>query len=345
MSALALRVLRLAACWRLWLLRARRAHADAERWCTSCAPGETLASIAELYYGDPRRESVLVAENGLASEGGSAIVVGLRLVDPDRRLSPRRSTARPGPSSPTRYYGDPQRAFALIEANGGKAGEHPDVGAELLMPYPLRVVASQNDPLRKIAKTYYDSMAAMNIVRRFNQAQAAASCAARSCSRRSPTCVLSAQGKKLAEAQVGAPQLGGDVRKKQTEIDAELPMLRDHVRQGRYADAVAMANRLIGNGDLTSSEVVTIHRELGTALRRARQRRPGARGVHGAARAAARRRVRQRAHVAQGAARVRRGAQGAGGRRRRPRRRSQGRQAASPGKDSTAAPSARREGA
>ena len=30
-------------------------------------PGETLASIADLYYGDPRRESVLVAENGWVS--------------------------------------------------------------------------------------------------------------------------------------------------------------------------------------------------------------------------------------------------------------------------------------
>ncbi|MCG8556763.1 MAG: LysM peptidoglycan-binding domain-containing protein, partial [Proteobacteria bacterium] len=38
--------------------------------------GETLASIAERYYGEPRFERVLVAENGLTTEGGSAIVVG-----------------------------------------------------------------------------------------------------------------------------------------------------------------------------------------------------------------------------------------------------------------------------
>ncbi len=30
--------------------------------------GETLASIAQQYYGDPRRELVLVVENGLARE-------------------------------------------------------------------------------------------------------------------------------------------------------------------------------------------------------------------------------------------------------------------------------------
>ena len=225
--------------------------------------GETLASIAELYYGDPRRESALVAENGLASEGGSAIVVGLRLTIPTVGYH-RAVDGETWAELATRYYGDPQRAFALIDANGGKPGEHPDVGAELLVPYPLRIVANQNDPLRKIAKTYYDSMTAMNVVRRFNQG-------ARRIQRGQillaplSDLVLSAQGRKLVEAQNGAPQRGGEVRKKQTEIDAELPSLRDHVRQGRYADAVAMGNRLIGNGDLTSSEVVTIHRELGTA--------------------------------------------------------------------------------
>jgi hypothetical protein len=164
-----------------------------------------------------------------------------------------------------RYYGDPQRAFALIDANGGKAGEHPDVGAELLIPYPLRVVAGQSDPLRRIAKTYYDSMAAMNVVRRFNPSARSRIVRGQILLAPLSDLVLSAQGRKLVEAQVGAPQYGGDVRKKQSEIDAELPVLRDHVRQGRYADAVAMGNRLIGNGDLTSSESVTIHRELGTA--------------------------------------------------------------------------------
>jgi tetratricopeptide (TPR) repeat protein len=39
-----------------------------------------------------------------------------------------------------------------------------------------------------------------------------------------------------------------------------------HERHGRYADAVAMANRLIGAAGLTGSQTVTIHRELGTSL-------------------------------------------------------------------------------
>ena len=77
--------------------------------------GETLASIAELYYGDPRRETALVAENGLSAEGGSAIEVGLRLVIPtvSYHLVAEGETWA---ELATRFYGDPRRAFVLIDA-------------------------------------------------------------------------------------------------------------------------------------------------------------------------------------------------------------------------------------
>ena len=52
------------------------ARADGSFFVHVVRPGETLASIAQRYYGDPRRESVLVAENGLTTQGGAAIVVG-----------------------------------------------------------------------------------------------------------------------------------------------------------------------------------------------------------------------------------------------------------------------------
>jgi LysM repeat protein len=228
-------------------------------------PGETLASIAELYYGDPRRESVLVAENGLTSEGGSAIVVGLRLVIPTVSFH-RAVEGETWAALATRFYGDSHRAFVLINANGGKSLEHPDAGAELLVPYPLRYVVGQTDTLRKVAKTYYDSATGMNTIRNFNPALHAHLVRGQIALVPLSDLVLSEQGKKLAEAQLGAPQSGGELRKKQTLIESELPRLREHVRHGRYADAVALANRLLGGSDMTGSQTVTLQRELGTAL-------------------------------------------------------------------------------
>jgi nucleoid-associated protein YgaU len=226
--------------------------------------GETLASIAELYYGDPRRESVLVSENGLTTEGGSAIEIGLRLVIPTVSYHTVEEDETWAELA-TRFYGDPRRAFVLIEANNGKSGGVPDTGAELLVPYPLRHVAEQNEPLRKLAKTYYDSNSGVATIRRFNENARTRVVRGQIVLVPLPDLVLGAQGKKLAEAQ-SQIAMGGEVRKKQAEIDEQLPVLREHVRAGRYADAVAMANRLIGGDDLSGSQIETVHRELGTAL-------------------------------------------------------------------------------
>lgn len=227
--------------------------------------GETLASIADLYYGDPRRESVIVAENGLTSEGGSAIEVGLRLVIPHVSYHAVKQ-GETWVELATRFYGDPRRAFALIEANRAKSGSKPDSGAELLIPYPLRHVTTAADSLRKLGKSYYDSSTGMNTIRRFNPSAGSRITRGEILLVPLSDLVFSAAGKKRVETESGVVLAGGEVRNKQAAIDAHLPELREHVRRGRYADAVAMANLIIGGSDLTGSQVVTVHRELGTAL-------------------------------------------------------------------------------
>lgn len=235
--------------------------------------GETLASIAELYYGDPQREAVLVAENGLEGEGGAAIVVGMRLMIPTVSYH-RAVEGETWADLATRYYGDPQRAFALMEVNGhkgasDKAGaDRPDTGAELLVPYPLRVVVEQGDTIRRVTKTFYDSPSAMITIRRFNQGARTRLVRGETLLVPVPDLVFSEEGRKLADLQAdgGKPSNGGELRRKQAEIDARLPELREHVRRGRYADAVALGNRLIGGGDLTGSQTETVDRELGIAF-------------------------------------------------------------------------------
>ena len=181
--------------------------------------GETLASIADLYYGDPRRESVLVAENGLTSEGGSTIEVGLRLVIPTVSYH-RAQAAETWADLAMRFYGDTRRAFVLIAANGAKNSGHPDLGAELIIPYPLRHVAAQSDTLRKLAKIYYGSPAGINTIRRFNPTAKNRIVRGEILLVPLSDLVLSEQGMKRAAVEQGAPVEGGEVRKKQAAIDA-----------------------------------------------------------------------------------------------------------------------------
>jgi hypothetical protein len=55
---------------------------------------------------------------------------------------------------------------------------------------------------------------------------------------------------------------GGLGREAQRRADAELPTLAADVRSGRYVDAVARGNRMLGYGELTRPEVADIEQKL-----------------------------------------------------------------------------------
>ncbi|MBX3246485.1 MAG: LysM peptidoglycan-binding domain-containing protein [Myxococcales bacterium] len=227
--------------------------------------GETLASIAERYYGDPRREVVLVTENGLTAQGGSPIVVGLRLQIPHVAYH----RVRPGETWPelaTRFYGDPRRAFVLIEANHASQSEQPAEGTELLVPYPLRHVSGQRDTVTTVAKAYYgNNPEAPRRLRRFNDLRTNRLNRGQIVLIPLDDLVLSEEGRNIIADRVGAPPPAGEVRQLQAQIESELPPLGEHVRRGRYTEAVALGNRLLGTQQLTGNQIVTIQRHLGTA--------------------------------------------------------------------------------
>ena len=229
--------------------------------------GETLASIAQRYYGDPRRESVLVAENGLETQGGVPIVVGLRLVVPAvayHRVVAEETWA----SIAERYYGVPARAFAIQSANPTVEGAQPAEGAELLIPYPLRHVADQRDTVQRVAQAYFDDAGAARMVQRFNGLRGMRLTRGQVILVPLADLAMSEEGRRIVTAAmpVEAPQDGGgELRELQERISAELPSLQEAVRRGQYTEAVGLGNRLLGAGELTGNQIVTIQRALAVA--------------------------------------------------------------------------------
>ncbi len=228
--------------------------------------GETLASIAQRYYGDPRRESVLVAENGLTEHGGSAIVVGLRLVIPwvDHHIVEEGQTWA---GIAEHYYGNVSRQFLLTSVNNGGSGEQPAIGAELLIPYPLRHVAGQSANLRRIGNTFFPGGGAdsVRMLRRFNGMRGLRPARGQVVLIPLSDLTLSEEGRRAIEEATGEQIDGGEVRALQQQIEERVPELGEHVRRGRFAEAVSLGNRLLGGGQLTGNQVVSIQRELGTA--------------------------------------------------------------------------------
>ncbi len=228
-------------------------------------PGEKLASIAQRYYGDPRREAILVAENGLEARGGSSVTVGMRLVVPHVRYHVVRE-GESWRSLAERFYGMPERAFLLASVNGASPRENPDVGAEILVPHPLRHVAEQNETLVQVARRYYGDRREAKLLRRFNRLRGRRLQRGQIVLVPLSDLVLSEEGRALAARQYGRAPSGGERRALQARIAEQLPALREHVVAGRYAEALALGYRLLGSEACTGNQIVTIQRWLAEAL-------------------------------------------------------------------------------
>ncbi|HEY4106189.1 MAG TPA: LysM domain-containing protein, partial [Polyangiaceae bacterium] len=106
--------------------------------------GDTLASIAEKYYGKIQYEKFLVDANLLGIEGGSPIVKGMRLEVP----SVGHRTVKHGDTWETlaaELLGAANRSDVLSIANGSNPWLTPEEGAELIVPYNLRVLVQGNN--------------------------------------------------------------------------------------------------------------------------------------------------------------------------------------------------------
>lgn len=224
--------------------------------------GETLASIAQAYYGDARRDEVLVAENGLADQS-SALLEGLRVTVPVMRYH-RVIRGESWRGIAERFYGDPNRAVALLKANEGKANIAPEEGTQLLIPYPLRYVARGHDSFASIASKFYGARDDGRMLRTFNGGRAKI---ARGQLLLVPLLdlVFSTQGLARVESASTSQPRAAELSRVQSEVARDIPLLDEYVRAGRFLEAAALGNQLLGRGQLTGNQEISIQRQLATA--------------------------------------------------------------------------------
>ena len=240
-----------------WTARAQAVYTHAVQ------EGDTLASIAQRYYGDPTREAVLREANRMKGAGESTLLPGSWLFIPMVTFY-RVGKDETWRSIAARFYGKEGRAVALVDANNGNRRIQPDEGAELLVPYPLRHVVAPGETLAKIAKLYMpDTPTSLKRLRQFNPGARI--------ERGRVVLVplfdlrLAGEGRSEASDAFTRAAGGGSAKEAQDEVEESLPELIRHVQEAQFAEAVAMGNRLLGAQSLTSTQVVTIQKELGVA--------------------------------------------------------------------------------
>lgn len=226
-------------------------------------PGETLAQIAERTYGRVEMEQLLVAANGLDAGGGISIVPGMRLEVPalgHRRVSAGETWA----SLAEELLGDAKRGDALAISNSAMPWLQPADGQEIIVPYNLRVVAGSSDSLLTIAYRFMGERDKAWMLDGYNHLKGDPV-------RRGNVLLVPltdltlTPAAKLEAAAAGAlvrTEGAGQTREAQRRADADLPTLAADLRNGRYVDAVARGNRMLGYGELSKPQIATIQRHL-----------------------------------------------------------------------------------
>jgi hypothetical protein len=223
---------------------------------------ETLAQIAERTYGRIQFESILVAANALESQGGSPIVPGQRLEIPalDHRIVNAGDT---WPALALALLGDADRATVFARANGTMPWIPPPEGAEIVVPYNLRYIASEKDNIVTIAQKFTEKEKAW-MLDQYNKLKGQPI-------RRGDEVLiplvdlpLTPAGRAEAAAADAAArtQAHGLTREVQRKVDLDMPVLLADVRGGRYVDAVTLGVKLLALGELTKAQLGLIQRQL-----------------------------------------------------------------------------------
>ena len=245
-------------------LVATSAAGDASAFQHIVKPGETLAQIAERVYGDARLETVLVGANALDVQGGTVIAAGMRLEVP----APGHHTVMQGESwaDLALYWlgtNEMARTELLAHSNKGVPWVPPVEGQEIEIPAVVTYLSGEGETVNTIAARFWGDPNRGWELNTYNRRGGVLV-------RHGEVMLVAMPGLRLteagrAEARAAAERdgaSGGMVLEQQRRGDAELPQLLADVRYGRYADAVARGNRLVGGGALTHPQLAVVHRAL-----------------------------------------------------------------------------------
>lgn len=246
------------------ILAAATATSDAGAFTHIVKPGETLAQIADRLYGDAKLEAVLVGANALDVQGGTVISPGMHLNVP----APFHHTIAQGETWNELALtwlgtGDIARADLLARTNRSVPWVPPVEGQEIEIPAVVTYIAGEGETVNSIAQRFWGDPNRGWELDPYNRREGVLVKRGEVVLVPMPHLKLTETGK--VEARIAAEREGassGMLLAQQERADGELPQLLADVRYGRYAEAVARGNRLIGSGALTHPQLAIVHRAL-----------------------------------------------------------------------------------
>ncbi len=226
-------------------------------------PGETLASLAERFYGRIQMERVVATANLLDGTRTQGLTPGMILEIPavTYRQVHQGQTWK---SLAKELLGDEKRYILLAQVNGHQPWIEPELGQLIVVPYNLAWIATGEESLATLAYRFLGSTKHAYRIVQYNDL------GDRDLERGEvlllPLSELSLTDEGRAAAETAAAQISeqshGNLFRQQQESKLEAKQLGDDIRGGRYVAAVARGIRLLETGKLTQDGRAQVHRLL-----------------------------------------------------------------------------------
>lgn len=226
-------------------------------------PGETLASLAERFYGRIQMERVLSTANSLDKTTAHGLTPGMILEIPAVTYH-KVHEGQTWKSLARELLGDEKRYILLAQVNDNKPWIEPELGQLIVVPYNLAWIATGEESLPTLAYRFLGSTKhAYQIVQYNNLGEGEL--------KRGQVLLLplselplTEEGKATAElaAHQITKQSHGDLFREQQESKEEARQLGEDIRSGRYVSAVARGNQLLEGGKLSQEGRAQVHRYL-----------------------------------------------------------------------------------
>ena len=227
--------------------------------------GDSLAKIADRMYGDSSLERVLVSANMLDVEGGSRIVPGMLLEIPSIRYH----VVKEGelwPDLAERLLGSTRRAGVLAQANETHPWLPPDEGAEIVVPYNLRVIWTGRESLSELGDRFLGDSRRAWVIHHYNEIEGKGPKRGDVVLIPLPRLTLSQAGLEAARS-VDSPActaLAGARHHGQAKARVDIEELTSLVSKGAYVEAVA-AGSLLLNESLSRAQRARVYEQLTVA--------------------------------------------------------------------------------
>jgi hypothetical protein len=206
---------------------------------------------------------VLVGANALDVQGASAIVPGMRIEIPAPGYH-RVEENETWPELSLAYLGDAKRQDVLARANGAVSWVPPVPGQEIVIPPVVAHIAGDGESTTVLARRYYGDANRSWELDQYNGRKPGTLRRGEVVLVPLPDLTLTDHGKQEARraAIAESREAAGVAHEAQRRADADIPQLLAHARGGRYVEAVALGNRLLGTGALTRPQLAVVEKAL-----------------------------------------------------------------------------------